>query len=109
VENDMSDPLDHLKAAIGSRYSIVDRIGIGGNGTVYLARDLRHSRQVAIKVMRDDLAESVSTARCGQAEFVGDAMREFCLAGAGVAGEQQRLPEGQFAIRWCREHGDHYS
>src|SRR5438876_6741 len=38
-------------------------LGHGGNAVVYLARDLRHPRQVAIKVLSPELAQSVQTER----------------------------------------------
>jgi serine/threonine-protein kinase len=43
---------DRLRAAIADRYLIEDEIGRGGAATVYLAEDLKHSRKVAIKVLR---------------------------------------------------------
>jgi serine/threonine protein kinase len=44
-----------LTAEIGERYAISGEIGRGGMATVYLAHDLKHSRQVAIKVLRREL------------------------------------------------------
>jgi len=52
----MSALLDHLKAVIGDRYEIERELGAGGMATVYLAKDVRHQRNVAIKVLRPDLA-----------------------------------------------------
>jgi Tol biopolymer transport system component len=43
-------------AALADRYAIVRELGAGGMATVYLARDLRHERQVAIKVLKPELA-----------------------------------------------------
>jgi serine/threonine protein kinase len=37
-----------------SHYRILSQIGEGGMGSVYLADDLKHSRRVAIKVMKAD-------------------------------------------------------
>jgi tetratricopeptide (TPR) repeat protein/tRNA A-37 threonylcarbamoyl transferase component Bud32 len=51
----MSDALHRLTAALRERYAIEREIGRGGMATVYLARDLKHDRQVAIKVLRPDL------------------------------------------------------
>ncbi|MEE8537867.1 MAG: serine/threonine-protein kinase [Acidobacteriota bacterium] len=48
--------LDRLKAALADRYTIERELGAGGMATVYLARDLKHERQVAIKVLRPELA-----------------------------------------------------
>ena len=38
-----------------SHYEILSKIGAGGMASVYLANDLKHGRQVAIKVMNSDI------------------------------------------------------
>ncbi len=55
----MADRIDELKAALADRYRIESEIGRGGMATVYLAQDLRHNRQVAVKVLRPDLAAAL--------------------------------------------------
>jgi formylglycine-generating enzyme required for sulfatase activity/dienelactone hydrolase len=52
----MSDITEKLKAAIADRYRIERELGAGGMATVYLAHDLKHDRDVAIKVLRQELA-----------------------------------------------------
>jgi hypothetical protein len=52
----MSDILQRLSAALADRYLLEREIGAGGMATVYLARDLRHKRSVAVKVIRPELA-----------------------------------------------------
>jgi len=52
-----------LAAALAARYVIEREIGRGGTALVYLARDLKHDRQVAIKVLRPDLAASLGAER----------------------------------------------
>jgi tetratricopeptide (TPR) repeat protein len=52
-----------LQAALADRYSLVREIGRGGMATVYLADDLKHPRQVAIKVMDPDLSEALGADR----------------------------------------------
>jgi serine/threonine-protein kinase len=47
--------LEKLRAALAQRYSILREIGAGGMATVYLARDLRHDRDVAIKLLKPEL------------------------------------------------------
>ena len=54
---------DRLARALAGRYSIERELARGGMATVYLARDLRHLRHVAIKVLRDDYAAAVGEAR----------------------------------------------
>ncbi len=51
----MSFP-ERLVAALADRYRIERELGAGGMATVYLAEDLRHHRQVAIKVLKPELA-----------------------------------------------------
>ncbi len=52
----MSDVLQRLKAALADRYEIQEELGAGGMATVYLAEDVKHHRQVAVKVLRPELA-----------------------------------------------------
>ena len=59
----MGHDLERLKAALAGRYEIEREIGAGGMATVYLARDLRHERRVALKVLRPDLAEGLGPDR----------------------------------------------
>jgi serine/threonine-protein kinase len=55
--------LELLESALAGRYAIERELGAGGMAFVYLARDLKHSRRVAIKVLRDELASSVGAER----------------------------------------------
>lgn len=59
----MSQARVDLAMALKGRYDLVREIGQGGMATVYLARDVRHERDVAIKVLREDLAISLGAAR----------------------------------------------
>src|SRR5947209_19165296 len=52
-----------LLSALGDRYAIDRVLGRGGTATVYVAEDLRHSRQVAIKVLRPDVAAAIGAER----------------------------------------------
>lgn len=52
-----------LQRALGDRYRIDREIGRGGTAIVYLARDVKHDRNVAIKVLRPELSARVSDAR----------------------------------------------
>jgi hypothetical protein len=49
--------------AIRDRYVIERAIGAGGMATVHLARDVRHNRSVAIKVLKPELAASLGAER----------------------------------------------
>src|SRR5437773_7392379 len=59
----MADQLAHLKAALAARYALERELGRGGMATVYLARDLRHGRLVAIKVLRPEIAAALGPDR----------------------------------------------
>jgi Tol biopolymer transport system component/tRNA A-37 threonylcarbamoyl transferase component Bud32 len=52
-----------LTAALADRYAIERQVGQGGMATVYLARDLRHDRKVALKVLRPELAAVIGADR----------------------------------------------
>jgi serine/threonine protein kinase len=52
----MSDAITRLNAALEGRYVIEREIGAGGMATVYLAQDLKHGRNVALKVLKPELA-----------------------------------------------------
>lgn len=51
----MQDLAEALSAVLGTRYQIRRELGRGGMATVFLARDVRHERDVALKVLRQDL------------------------------------------------------
>ncbi len=59
----MTSPLDALRAALADRYALERELGHGGMATVYLARDLRHGRPVAIKVLRPEIAAALGPER----------------------------------------------
>jgi len=59
----MSDVAERLATALQGRYTIQRELGSGGMATVYLAEDLKHRRQVAIEVLRPELAASLGTDR----------------------------------------------
>jgi serine/threonine protein kinase len=52
-----------IAESIADRYRIERRLGAGGMANVYLARDLRYDRDIAIKVMRPELAETLGVQR----------------------------------------------
>src|SRR5881296_2893863 len=59
----MADLLERVRASLAGRYTIERELGRGGMATVYLARDLKHDRPVALKLLRPELAASVGAER----------------------------------------------
>src|SRR5580765_6594228 len=57
------DALEQLNSSLAGRYAIEREIGAGGMATVYLARDLRHDRPVALKVLRPELGAVLGVER----------------------------------------------
>ena len=54
---------ESLKKSLAGRYDLEREIGRGGMAIVYLANDVKHGRNVAVKVLRPDLAASLGTDR----------------------------------------------
>src|SRR5438309_7810250 len=58
-----TDHQDRLNAALAGRYTIERELGRGGMATVYLARDVKHHRQVALKVLNPELGALLGVER----------------------------------------------
>src|SRR5437870_10178954 len=59
----LADLLARVQAALAGRYTIERELGRGGMATVYLAQDRKHHRQVAIKVLKPELAAALGPER----------------------------------------------
>jgi serine/threonine-protein kinase len=62
-EPPVPDLLAHLRAVLAGRYTIERELGRGAMGVVLLAQDQKHHRQVAIKVLRPELAAALGRER----------------------------------------------
>ena len=59
----MTATLERLQASLADRYTIERELGAGGMATVYLAHDIKHDRDVAIKVLHPDLGAVLGSER----------------------------------------------
>jgi serine/threonine-protein kinase len=59
----MTEVTARLSSALSDRYRLGRELGQGGMAIVYLARDLRHDRDVALKVMRPDISSEIGAER----------------------------------------------
>ncbi len=62
----MADLRAQLQGGLTDRYRLERELGRGGMATVFLARDLRHERPVALKVLHPELASSLGPERFQQ-------------------------------------------
>jgi len=86
------DPLERLRTALADHYIVQREIGRGGMAIVFLTRDLRHDRDVAMKVLRPEFAMAVSADR-----FLREIKIEGQLKHPGIlplfdSGDVQGLP-----------------
>ena len=63
VTRDFDVTLDLLQSALPERYRVLREIGRGGMATVYLAEDVPHARNVAVKVLSGELGSSLDGTR----------------------------------------------
>ena len=54
---------ERLTVALDGRYTIQQQLGEGGMAIVYLARDLRHDRSVALKALRPEISAEIGEDR----------------------------------------------
>src|SRR5215208_3649713 len=59
----MNPQQQQLEIALADKYEIEREIGAGGMATVYLARDRRHARNVAVKVLNPELGAVLGVER----------------------------------------------
>ncbi|MDH5284876.1 MAG: serine/threonine protein kinase, partial [Gemmatimonadota bacterium] len=87
--------LERLRASLSDRYRIERELGQGGMATVYLAEDLKHDRQVAIKVLRPELAAVLGSERFLREIQTTASLRHphiLPLYDSGAAGDHEGRP-----------------
>ncbi|MFI5310671.1 MAG: serine/threonine-protein kinase, partial [Gemmatimonadales bacterium] len=88
----MTDPHSSVQQALAGLYEIQREIGRGGMAIVYLARDLRHDRDVAIKALRPELSLAGPAARFLQEIRITDEVRHPRILAQLDAGEVDGVP-----------------
>jgi tetratricopeptide (TPR) repeat protein len=90
---------DRLNAELGDRYAVERELGRGGMATVWLARDLRLGRPVAIKVLHQELAGAIGVDRFAREVRLTASLQHPCIVpilDSGVLAGTARLP----ALPW---------
>jgi len=59
----MPEHANDIQSALGQRYTIERELGRGGMATVYLARDRKHNRELAVKILHPHLAANLGPER----------------------------------------------
>ena len=63
VDTMADNSIQRLNTALEGRYRVERELGAGGMATVYVAQDLRHDREVALKVLKPELGAVVGAER----------------------------------------------
>ena len=82
---------------LAGRYEVVREVGRGGMAVVYLARDLKHGREVAVKVVRPELAAALGRSRFLREIEIAARLRHPHIVPLYDSGEQGADPAGEAA------------
>lgn len=91
-----TDLLDQLSDALSARYAVDRLIGVGGMATVYLARDLRHDRLVALKVLNPELGAMLGVERFLAGRERSDRRQDCLLVKSSEGGGDRGSPSSRF-------------
>jgi tetratricopeptide (TPR) repeat protein len=86
------DVAQRLASVLAGRYQIEREIGRGGMALVFLARDLKHDRRVAVKVLRPDLSAAIGVERFLREIQIGASLQHPHIVPLHDSGEAGGLP-----------------
>jgi len=84
-------PLD-IGTVLADRYHLEREIGAGGMATVYAARDSRHDRMVAVKILRPELARAIGGERFLRETTIVARLQHPHIVGLIDSGMMEGLP-----------------
>ncbi|MBA3557187.1 MAG: serine/threonine protein kinase, partial [Gemmatimonadaceae bacterium] len=87
----MAELLEQLKAGLSDRYDVERELGKGGMATVFLARDVKHERRLAIKVLHEDLAVALGAERFRREIHIATSLSHPHILALYDSGETQGL------------------
>src|SRR5687768_5349857 len=87
----MPSILERLQAKLSDRYSIERELGQGGMATVFLATDVRHEREAAIKVLHPELSASIGGERFERESKLAARLQHPHILGLYDSGETDNL------------------
>ncbi len=99
----MDDRFQELAKGLSGRYVLERELGHGGMATVWLARDLRYDRLVALKVLRPELAASLGAERFLREIVLAARLQHPHVVSVYDSGESRRPPRaGRSSGSPCR-------
>lgn len=87
----VAELLEQLKAGLSDRYDVERELGKGGMATVFLARDVKHERRLAIKVLHEDLAVALGAERFRREIHIATSLSHPHILALYDSGETQGL------------------
>jgi serine/threonine-protein kinase len=109
------DLRERLQAALGDTYTLERELGGGGMSRVFVARDTRLGRRVAIKVLHPDLAAGLSAARFQREIALAARLQHPHVVPLHASGDVDGLPyytmpfvEGESLRERLRRDGGHH-
>jgi serine/threonine-protein kinase len=96
----LADLRQQLQTGLADRYQVERELGRGGMATVFLARDLRDDRPVALKVLHAELGSTIGADRFKREIRVAASLKHPNILGILDSGETAGPPEAGGGLLW---------